>query len=55
MNEHTVTCHTVGCENDGIGIVIIEPGEIIVCGPCGQQITDIVPPLPEPKPEPEPK
>ena len=55
MNEHTVTCHTEKCENEDIEITVVDPGTVILCGPCGQQITDIVPPLPEPKPEPEPK
>lgn len=55
MNEHTVTCRTEGCENENIGIVVESPSQVILCGPCGQQITDIVPPLPEPVPQPEPE
>lgn len=43
---HAITCRTVGCENAGITIVLNKPGQVIVCGPCGQQITDIDPPLP---------
>jgi hypothetical protein len=51
----TVTCHTDGCENNGIGIemtlsfqVTDEWGETstvtvgsVQCGVCGQPITDI--------------
>jgi hypothetical protein len=51
----TVTCHTDGCENDGVPIEmdltvewVDEWGEThtstvtsVVCGPCGQPITDI--------------
>lgn len=37
-----VTCHTQGCENVGIPIVVpLE--EIVVCGPCSRRITDAVP------------
>lgn len=49
----TVTCHTDGCENNGIPLVMdltypdFDTGEpvrvdIVICGPCGQPITDIV-------------
>ena len=47
----TVTCHTDGCENEGVPIEVdrsidVGDGEVVesptvVCGPCGQQITDI--------------
>jgi hypothetical protein len=48
----TVTCRTDGCENNGIPIdldldIVDENGAVtgqvgtVVCGPCGQQITDI--------------
>ena len=37
---YSVTCHTTGCENENIGIEIIEPLEIVICGPCGVEITD---------------
>ena len=54
----TVTCRTGGCENQGEAIEIpstsINPitGEVIPvvrvqCGPCGHEITDVVPPLPD--------
>lgn len=44
---HAVTCRTVGCENEGYTLVLSQPGHSIICGPCGVQITDIDPPLPE--------
>ena len=36
------TCHTDGCENNGIGIEILDPADMVICGPCGQEITDKV-------------
>lgn len=40
-----VTCHTEGCENENIVIDIQTPEEqpIVICGPCGIEITDIAP------------
>lgn len=54
----TVTCHTPGCENDGVPIELDHPLTmndetgvadgppvdpwVIECGPCGQPITDVV-------------
>jgi hypothetical protein len=37
---YIVTCHTVGCENKDIGIEVVDPVETVICGPCGQEITD---------------
>jgi hypothetical protein len=48
----TVTCHTDGCANNGIPIELDltytdpDTGETVtvggvICGPCGQPITDI--------------
>jgi ribosomal protein S27E len=37
-----VTCHTDGCENAGIPILFIDPADTVICGPCGQEITDKV-------------
>lgn len=56
MMTHTVTCHTEGCENDGIGIELTFAADAVACGPCGVEITDVEPPIPprEPEPEPEP-
>ena len=44
---HAVTCRTEGCENNGYTLVLQKPGHTIVCGPCGQPILDIDPPLPD--------
>jgi hypothetical protein len=43
--EMTVTCHTPGCPNENIGIVVqaILPDCFCVCGGCGNEITDKVP------------
>jgi hypothetical protein len=39
----TVTCHTENCENCDIAIEVqMVEGGAVVCGPCGQIITDIV-------------
>ncbi len=37
---YTVTCHTEGCENNGIGIELRDPEPTVICGPCSQEITD---------------
>jgi hypothetical protein len=44
FSEYNVTCHTVGCENAEITILISAPTEspYIVCGVCGIEITDVV-------------
>ena len=42
------TCHTENCENNGIGIEILDPSPVVMCGPCGQEITDKVEVIPEP-------
>lgn len=44
MAEFNVTCHTTGCENSEIVILInaVADSPYIICGPCGNQITDIV-------------
>ena len=43
--EYDVTCATDGCVNTGIVIRVIATATdpMIICGPCGQQITDITP------------
>lgn len=38
----TVICHTDGCENAGVPITL-PVADVVVCGPCGQTITDITP------------
>lgn len=35
------TCHTSGCENQGIPIRIPEDADTVVCGVCSQPITDV--------------
>ena len=43
LQPATVTCHTEGCENCNIPIVIdCDPDGIVMCGPCGNLISDIV-------------
>jgi ribosomal protein S27E len=37
-----VTCKTVNCENSNIAIPFPDPQELVICGPCGQEITDKV-------------
>jgi hypothetical protein len=44
----TLTCHTGGCGNAGVGIDADptnpdtgEPVDLIICGACGQPITDV--------------
>ena len=52
---HGITCRTTGCENEGYTLIVNRPGHTIICGPCGQPIVDIDPPLPaEPYPYDDP-
>jgi hypothetical protein len=49
---YIVTCHTEGCENNGIGIEVLDPMPTVICGACGIEITDkveVVPEAPAPK------
>jgi hypothetical protein len=41
---YNVTCHTENCENANITILVeaMKVDPVIVCGPCGVQITDVV-------------
>ena len=43
--NYIATCRTKGCENENIGIEVpaaaVDP--TVYCGPCGNQITDLVP------------
>lgn len=48
---YLVTCHTSGCENENIGIEVIDPAPTVTCGPCGVEITDKVQVNPEPTPK----
>jgi hypothetical protein len=36
------TCRTEGCENNAIGIEILDPSDTVICGVCGIEITDKV-------------
>jgi len=45
----TVTCKTDKCENSNIGIELEDPEATVICGPCGQEITDKVETKPKPK------
>jgi hypothetical protein len=40
MMNYIVTCHTENCENENIGIELIDPAPTVICGPCGVEITD---------------
>lgn len=44
MHLFDVICHIDGCENSEITITITVPDvdPMVVCGPCGNEITDIV-------------
>jgi ribosomal protein S27E len=41
MNK-IVTCRTENCENQNISIIFLNPQDLVICGPCGQTITDKV-------------
>lgn len=62
----TVTCRTRGCANRGIPIdmeldyIDVDTGQTVtittvLCGVCGEPITDIAESAPPPDPRPEPK
>lgn len=37
----TVTCTTEGCFNEGVPIEVPDdPNGVVICGPCGNQITE---------------
>ncbi len=39
-----VVCHTTGCGNAGSTVrVPANPVPVVICGVCGQRITDITP------------
>lgn len=42
--DFNVTCHTEGCENLDIVIEISSYDAVphVICGPCAQEITDVV-------------
>jgi hypothetical protein len=51
----TVTCHTPGCENNGIPLEVVtewtdtdgneQTVDNVQCGACGREIRDVDPPL----------
>lgn len=43
--EFDVTCHSADCENSEIIIRVnaVADNPYVVCGPCGNQIEDVVP------------
>ena len=51
--EMTVTCHTEGCPNEGINIVVqaVLPDCFCICGGCNQEITDKEPTDETPSPD----
>jgi hypothetical protein len=44
FSEYNVTCHTEGCQNAEITLLITAPTvePYILCGVCGIEITDVV-------------
>ena len=45
------TCRTPDCPATNYTLTLINPGDLIVCGGCSTQITDVQPPLPAPESE----
>ncbi|CAB4168367.1 hypothetical protein UFOVP1654_10 [uncultured Caudovirales phage] len=45
---YIVTCRTPNCENENLGIEIMDPEPTVICGACGIEITDKVQVNPEP-------
>jgi hypothetical protein len=45
MIEYNVTCHTDNCVNSGHTILVVAIAEdtFFQCGPCGNEIEDVVP------------
>lgn len=41
MTTIWATCGTPGCISQGTPIRVDEPETIVVCGPCGQPVTNI--------------
>jgi hypothetical protein len=38
--NYIVTCQTENCNSNGIAIEVINPEPTVICGACGQEITD---------------
>ena len=47
MTTMFATCHTEGCENGLQPIEIPNDPDLVLCGPCGQPITDLTTTPPE--------
>lgn len=47
MTTMFATCHTEGCENGLQPIEIPNDPDLVLCGPCGQPITDLTDTPPE--------
>lgn len=41
--KRVATCHADGCGNAHVALVVPADGSAVVCGPCGQPITDLTP------------
>jgi len=39
---YDLTCHTEGCANQDIAIRLETDANAFYCGPCGNEITDVV-------------
>ena len=45
------TCRTPDCPATNYTLTLVDPGDLILCGGCSTQITDVQPPLPAPESE----
>lgn len=44
---YAVTCRTAGCIASNYTLTLVNPGDLVVCGGCSQEIADVQPPLPK--------
>jgi len=49
MTRHIIKCTTAGCPAEELESEIDEPAQLIICAGCGEQITDVTPPVPAPE------
>lgn len=42
-----VTCRTEGCTNENYTLIVNDPGDVVVCGPCGVELVMVEPEQPE--------
>lgn len=40
LSEAIVVCHVEGCTNAGVSVQMLI-ADTVICGPCGQTITDV--------------